>query len=160
MIDIADFKYFQNFWKYYRILLTYLILLVIICLDKTTKDVSSVKGTVFAKKGKCDMKEEVDILNIILDKSNHDTITFVDGKGRDLVFEQLAVIPLSKDWKKALYVVLQTVEEVPDFPHEPIVFKVVIKEDEPTELEYEFDEKTVTKVYEIYNKLCDDNRDQ
>lgn len=93
------------------------------------------------------------IVDILLDENNRDPISLVDGNGRRLTFEQIAVIP----YKEKLYCVLKPVDKLENIQDdEAIVFYVEEKEGEEPVLMVETDEKVAMDVFDEYYNLLDE----
>ena len=54
----------------------------------------------------------VDLLDILLDQDNKDPIILMDESGKQLTFEQVAVIPYEVRKEKRLYCVLKPVDHI------------------------------------------------
>ncbi len=97
-------------------------------------------------------KQELSILDILLDEDNEDPITLYDENDKAIRFDQVAIIPL----EEKLYAILKPIDEMENVADdEAIVF--VVNEDENGEsiLEIETDEPTAIKVFDEYYKLLD-----
>ncbi len=97
-------------------------------------------------------KQELSILDILLDEDNEDPITLYDENDKAIRFDQVAIIPL----EEKLYAILKPIDEMQDVADdEAIVF--VVNEDENGEsiLEIETDEPTAIRVFDEYYKLLD-----
>ncbi len=97
-------------------------------------------------------KQELSILDILLDEDNEDPITLYDENDKAIRFDQVAIIPLDEK----LYAILKPIDEMENVADdEAIVF--VVNEDENGEsiLEIETDEPTAIKVFDEYYKLLD-----
>lgn len=97
--------------------------------------------------------EKVDILDILLDEDNKDPIILLDGNGRRLTFEQIAVIP----YNEKVYCVLKPVDKIENVQDdEAIVFYVEEREGQDPVLMVETDEKTAISVFDEYYNLLDE----
>ena len=95
--------------------------------------------------------EKLDILDILLDKENKDPIHVIDNGGRELTFEQVAVIPQGK----TLYCILKPLEAIPGVADdEAIVFKVCEGIDNTT-LRVEDDEEIAVGIFAEYYRLLE-----
>ena len=97
-------------------------------------------------------KQELSILDILLDEDNEDPITLYDENDKAIRFDQVAIIPL----EEKLYAILKPIDEMENVADdEAIVF--VVNEDENGEsiLEIETDEPTAIRVFDEYYKLLD-----
>ena len=110
------------------------------------------EASVEAEKAK-QVAEEMNILDILLDEDNKEPIVLVDGKGKRISFEQIAVIP----YKERIYAVLKPVENIEGIADdEAIVFYVDATGEEPV-LMVETDEKTAIAVFDEYYNLLDES---
>lgn len=92
-----------------------------------------------------------DIIDVLLDEENKEPIILVDGNGRELEFEQIAVIP----YKEKLYCVLKPIDKIENVADdEAIVFYVEEGGKQPV-LKVETDELTAIEVFEEYYNLLD-----
>lgn len=98
-------------------------------------------------------KENVSILDILLDEDNEDPITLYDENDKAVKFDQVAIIPLND----RLYAILKPIDEMEGVADdEAIVFAVSEDKDGETTLEIETDEPTAIKVFDEYYKLLDE----
>ncbi len=102
------------------------------------------------------VEEEVanmDIVDILLDEDNKDPIVLVDGNGKRLSFEQIAVIPHNDK----LYAILKPIDHIDNVEDdEAIVFYVQEEEGKEPVLMVETDEKVAIDVFEEYYDLLDE----
>jgi len=96
---------------------------------------------------------EEDIIDILLDEENKDSIVLTDDKGRKLVFEQIAVIP----YDHKLYCVLKPIDHLDGVADDEAIFFYVdegeSEDDEPV-LRIENDElKSIDVFMEYYDLL-------
>lgn len=97
-------------------------------------------------------KQEIDILDILLDEDNEDPITLYDENSKPIKFDQVAVIPLDDK----LYTILKPLDEIKGVADdEAIVFSVNENENGETTLIVETDEPTAIRVFDEYYKLLD-----
>ncbi|MDE6201108.1 MAG: hypothetical protein K2M47_04440 [Clostridiales bacterium] len=95
------------------------------------------------------------LLDVLLDENNREHIVLMDEFGRQLMFEQVAVIPL--DYSKGernVYVILKPVDEVAGInDDEAVVF--IIEEDDGGNavLRVEDDMAVVRKVFNRFYKI-------
>lgn len=103
---------------------------------------------------KVEMEEEnPDIIDILLDEDNKDPIVLVDGNGRKLSFEQIAVIPHNDK----IYAVLKPIDKIENVQDdEAIVFFVEEEDGKEPVLRVETDEKVAIDVFEEYYNLLDE----
>lgn len=98
-------------------------------------------------------EEKLDILDILLDEDNKEPIVLVDGDGRKLSFEQIAVIP----YNEKVYCVLKPIDKIDNVADdEAIVFYVDEQEGKEPVLLVETDEKVAMDVFEEYYNLLDE----
>lgn len=104
------------------------------------------------------MKEEFereDIIDVLLDDENRDPIVLVDGSGKKIAFEQIAVIP----YDEKLYCVLKPIDHIDHVSDdEAIVFFVDEKEGKEPVFMVETDEFKAMAVFEEYYNLLDEER--
>lgn len=94
----------------------------------------------------------LDILDVLLDEDNKDPIELIDGNGRRLRFEQIAVIPHNDK----VYCVLKPIDKIENVnDDEAIVFFVYEQEGKDPVLMVETDEKVAMDVFEEYYNLLD-----
>ena len=89
-------------------------------------------------------EQQPDIIDILLDEDNKDPIVLVDGQGKKLSFEQIAVIP----YNNKIYCVLKPIDK--------IVFFVDEQEGKEPVLMVETDEKVAMDVFDEYYNLLDE----
>lgn len=100
-------------------------------------------------------KEELNILDVLLDEDNEDPITLYDDKDNAVKFEQIAIIP----HENKLYAILKPVEEMEGVADdEAIVFHVDETDPEDVALIVESNEEIATKVFDQYYKLLDEKK--
>ncbi len=100
-------------------------------------------------------KEGKDLVDILLDEDNHDTIILEVGNGRSVEFEQVAVIPYG-EFDDDLYCILKPItpmEGVKD--DEAIVFKVMLNENREFVPVVEKDRKIAIEVFNIYYDMLE-----
>lgn len=99
------------------------------------------------------VEESFDILDVLLDEDNKDPIVLVDENGKQLSFEQIAVIP----YNDKIYAVLKPIDKIDNVADdEAIVFVVVEKEGRPSVLMVETDESVAMSVFDEYYNLLDE----
>lgn len=97
------------------------------------------------------------LLDILLDENNRDPIVLVDGTGRRIAFEQVAIIPHEKDSKRYLYAVLKPITKINGVSDdEAVVFYVDEVETNNPVLKVETDEKVAIEVFDEYYKMLDE----
>lgn len=97
--------------------------------------------------------ERLNILDVLLDEDNKDPIVLVDDKGKQMSFEQIAVIP----YNNKVYCVLKPIDKIENVQDdEAIVFFVDEREGREPVLMVETDEKTAINVFDEYYNLLDE----
>ena len=98
-------------------------------------------------------EEQLDIVDVLLDESNKDPIILIDGNGKKITFEQIAVIPFNEK----LYCVLKPVDKIDGVADdEAIVFYVQEEAGKAPVLMVETDEKVAMDVFDEYYNLLDE----
>lgn len=88
-----------------------------------------------------------------MDEDNKDPIVLVDGQGKKLSFEQIAVIP----YNNKIYCVLKPIDKIENVQDdEAIVFFVDEQEGKEPVLMVETDEKVAMDVFDEYYNLLDE----
>lgn len=95
--------------------------------------------------------QPADIVDVLFDPDNREPITLMDENGKQLVFEQIAVVP----YDGRIYCVLKPLTKLEGIAEdEAIVFR--LEEDETgAGLKVEEDEPTALAVFEEYYKLLE-----
>jgi len=94
------------------------------------------------------------IVDVLLDEDNKEPIVLIDGSGKKLSFEQIAVIPFNDK----LYCVLKPIDKLDNVADdEAIVFYVQEEEGKEPVLMVETDEKVAIDVFEEYYNLLDED---
>ena len=94
-------------------------------------------------------------IDSLFDEDDNDPIVLFNEKGEKISFEQIAIIPLEEN----VYAILKPIEKTDGVGEdEALVFEVVEPEDEEDEeyLNLVSDIDTIDKVFEVYNKLMDE----
>lgn len=92
------------------------------------------------------------IIDVLMDEDNKDPIVLMDGTGKRLSFEQIAVIP----YNEKLYCVLKPIDKIENVnDDEAIVFYVDEQEGREPVLMVETDEKIAMDVFDEYYNLLD-----
>ena len=98
-------------------------------------------------------EQQPDIIDILLDEDNKDPIVLVDGQGKKLSFEQIAVIP----YNNKIYCVLKPIDKIENVQDDKaIVFFVDEQEGKEPVLMVETDEKVAMDVFDEYYNLLDE----
>ena len=110
---------------------------------------------------KVEKKEEdlkpVDILDVLLDQDNKEPIVLVDETGKQLTFEQVAVIPYEVRKEKRLYAVLKPIDKIEGIgDDEAIVFVVDQDKDGNSIIKVEEDEEVAIAVFDKYYDLLEE----
>ena len=106
-------------------------------------------------------KEEksLDLLDVLLDKDNKEPIVLMDEKGRQIAFEQVAIIPYDIKEERFLYCVLKPIDQVDGVAEdEAIVFVVDQDKTGNTILRVEEDEERAIAVFDKYYDLLEEAR--
>lgn len=96
------------------------------------------------------------LIDILLDKDNKEPIILTDNKGRNIKFEQLAIIPIINDQKqKTIYCILKPINTgTQNFEEIPQVFHSFPNSDgTDLLLELEQNKRIAKKVLKEYKKL-------
>ena len=102
-------------------------------------------------------EETVDLLDILLDKENKDPIVLMDEKGKQISFEQIAMIVHEVKKEKKLFAILKPVDKIEGLgENEAIVFLVDQDKDGNTILKIEEDEDVAIDVFNEYYDLLED----
>lgn len=98
-------------------------------------------------------KDDLDILDILLDEDNEDPVTLYDEADKAYKFDQVAIIPLDNK----LYAILKPLDDIPGVADdEAIVFAINEKEAGESSLIIETDESIAMRVFDEYYKLLDE----
>lgn len=93
-----------------------------------------------------------DLYDVLLDEGNKDPIVLIDGNGRKIAFEQIAVIP----YNEKLYCVLKPLDKIENIADDEAVVFYVNEDGEEPVLMVETDELTAMEVFEEYYNLLDE----
>lgn len=97
--------------------------------------------------------ERQNVIDILLDENNKDPLVLVDGNGRQISFEQIAVIPFNNK----IYCVLKPIDKIENInDDEAIVFYVHEEAGKEPVLMVEADEKVAMDVFDEYYNLLDE----
>ena len=107
------------------------------------------------------VEEEKSPIDRLFDEDDVSPISLFNEKGEEVKFEQIAIIPLEDD----TYAILKPIEEMEGVGEdEALVFQIVEGEDEDGEeddhLDLVADIDIIDKVFEVYNKLMDEEEDK
>ena len=108
---------------------------------------------------KKEQAQPVDLLDVLLDKNNKEPIVLMDEKGRQISFEQVAIIPYDINDTKVLYVVLKPIDKIDGIADdEAVVFLVDQDKNGNTVLRVEEDEEVAIAVFDKYYDLLEEAR--
>lgn len=106
-------------------------------------------------------KEEivkVDLLDVLLDENNTAPLYMTDEKGKQLKFDQVAVIPYGED---LLYCILKPITKIDGIADdEAIVFRVDEDANGNATLVVEEDEKIAISVFDQYYSLVEEEEEK
>lgn len=101
--------------------------------------------------------QQVDIIDVLLDEDNKDPIVLMDEKGRQLTFEQVAVIPYEVRKEKRLYCVLKPLDKIEGIGDDEAIVFVVDQDDEGNSIiKIEEDEEVAIAVFDKYYDLLEE----
>lgn len=101
--------------------------------------------------------EEVDLLDVLLDEDNREPIVLMDEQGKQLTFEQVAVIPYEVRKETRLYCVLKPVDKIEGVgDDEAIVFLVDTDSEGNSVIKVEEDEEIAIAVFDKYYDLLEE----
>lgn len=111
-----------------------------------------------APKAKEPQKQQIDLLDVLLDKDNRDPILLMDEKGKQMSFEQVAVIPYDAGkGERKLYVVLKPIDKIEGIADdEAIVFVCDTDKAGNTVLRLEENEEVAIDVFDKYYDLLEE----
>ncbi len=102
-------------------------------------------------------QQPVDLLDILLDQENRDPIVLQDENGRQISFEQVAIIPYDVDKDRKLYVVLKPIDKVEGIADdEAVVFVCEQDKQGNTVLRVEENEEVAISVFDKYYDLLEE----
>lgn len=103
--------------------------------------------------------EPMDLLDVLLDRDNCDTILLQDESGKTLEFEQVCVIPYDVEGQdRILYVVLKPLDKIDGIEEdEAVVFKADTDKYGNTVLKLEEDEERAIDVFNKYYDLLEEH---
>ena len=94
--------------------------------------------------------KELTVLQKLLDDENCDNVTLYDEEGKELEFEQIALIPL----EAALYAILRPADPMEGLEEDEALVFLIDEEEEMVTLIT--DEDLGAAVFREYYKLCDE----
>lgn len=99
-------------------------------------------------------KQNIDLLDVLLDVDNFEPLTLYNEWGRALHFEQVAVIPHVINGKKYCFALLAPLDDFPDIAKdEAIVFRVALDERGEAILVLP-EQDAAEEVFAIYDAMC------
>lgn len=105
-------------------------------------------------------KEEIkpiDLLDVLLDADNKEPIVLMDEAGKQMTFEQVAVIPYEVRKEKRLYCVLKPLDKIEGIADdEAIVFLIETDDEGNSVIRIEEDEEVAIAVFDKYYDLLEE----
>ena len=99
----------------------------------------------------------MDILDVLLDQDNKEPIVLMDENGKQMTFEQVAVIPYEVRKEKRLYCVLKPLDKIEGIADdEAIVFLVETDDEGNSIIRIEEDEEVAIAVFDKYYDLLEE----
>ena len=106
---------------------------------------------------KVEEDKPLDLLDVLLDPDNKEPIVLMDEKGKQLTFEQVAVIPHEVRKENRLYVVLKPLDKIEGISEdEAIVFLVDTDDNGNSVIRVEEDEEIAIAVFDKYYDLLEE----
>lgn len=103
----------------------------------------------------------IDLLDVLLDKDNHDPIVLMDENGRQLSFEQVAMIVREVDGEKRLFPILKPIDRIKGIDDDAaIVFRVEENEEGVHVLLIEENEKIAVAVFDEFLELLKEEKEK
>lgn len=96
-------------------------------------------------------ENELDLVDVLLDMDNKDPIVLIDGNGKKISFEQIAVIP----YNEKIYCVLKPIDKIDNVQDDEAIVFYVDEKDGQKVLMVETDEKVAISVFDEYYNLLD-----
>ncbi|MGN0798653.1 MAG: DUF1292 domain-containing protein [Christensenellales bacterium] len=108
-------------------------------------------------------KEVKSPIDCLFDEENTDPITLYNEKGEEVLFEQIAIIPL----EERIFAILKPMKQLEGVGEdEALAFEIVETEEDAETgehseyLELVGDIDVIDKVFEVYNKLMDEEEEK
>ncbi len=102
---------------------------------------------------------QLDLLDVLLDQENKEPIVLMDENGKQITFEQVAVIPFEVKKEKRLYCVLKPLDKIEGIGEdEAIVFLVDTDDEGNSIIKIEEDEEVAIAVFDKYYDLLEEAR--
>ena len=100
------------------------------------------------------MLEKMDILDVLLDEDNKEPIVLMDENGKEIEFEQVAIVPMDD----VLYCVLKPITEIEGIGNDEAIVFYVEKDEEKGEnvIKLEEDEEKAIMVFQKYYDLLEE----
>ena len=98
------------------------------------------------------------LLDVLLNPNNREPIVLMDETGRQIVFEQVAIIPIDySDGERNVYVILKPMDKVVGInDDEAIVFVIVEGDNGNAVLRVEDDMTVALEVFDRFYKMLDE----
>lgn len=126
--------------------------------EQDDDDIEEVDSDECGKAESNDDKSQVDLLDRFLNPNDTDPIVILDKYGREMRFEQVAVIPHEKNGKKELYVLLKPLDKIQGIKDDEMILFVTDTDDNgKTVIRVEEDIKIWREVYKKYLELLKRN---
>ena len=104
-------------------------------------------------------EKQLDLLDVLLDQDNKEPIVLMDENGKQMTFEQVAVIPYEVRKDKRLYCVLKPLDKIEGIGEdEAIVFLVDTDDQGNSIIKIEEDEEIAIAVFDKYYDLLEEAR--
>ena len=115
------------------------------------------KKTTVENKEKAPEVQTIDIVDVLLDQDNKDPIVLMDEKGKQLTFEQVAVIPYEVKKEKRLYCVLKPLDKSEGIADDEAIVFLVDQDDQGNSIvRVEEDEEVAIAVFDKYYDLLEE----
>jgi len=102
-------------------------------------------------------QKQIDLLDVLLDQDNKEPIVLMDESGKQMTFEQVAVIPYEVRKEKRLYCVLKPLDKIEGIADdEAIVFLVDTDDAGNSIIRIEEDEEVAIAVFDKYYDLLEE----
>ena len=104
------------------------------------------------------MRDYTDIIDILLDKDNHEPIVLMDASGKEVAFQQVALVPYTTGGKDGLYVLLSPIEKIEGISEDAaIVFYVDTDGSGKSVLRAVDNDEVINAVFERYSQILEAN---
>ena len=100
--------------------------------------------------------EEIDVLDALLDHDNNEPIVMQDDNGKQITFDQVAVVPYEINGEKRLYCILKPRDISGLAADEAMVFFFDVDENGNSTLRLEEDTDNAKKVFLRYYELLEE----